>query len=38
VSLEASELVAALLLARDDAVPDQAPTAVPWTMRKRRDH
>jgi hypothetical protein len=27
-----------LLLARDDAVPDQAPTAVPWTMRKRRDH
>jgi hypothetical protein len=38
-----SELVAApsaapSLLARDDAVPDQAPTAAPGTMRKGGDH
>jgi hypothetical protein len=43
VPVKASELVAAPLaasplLARDEAVPDQAPTAAPRTGRKRGDH
>jgi hypothetical protein len=43
VSFKVIELVAApsaapSLLARDDAVLDQAPTAALWTTRKREDH
>jgi len=38
VPVKASELVAPPLLARDDAVPDQAATTAPETVWKIGDH